>query len=345
METEDRVKRNVVTIRDVSAKCGISVSTVSKALNDYADVSPETRELVRRAAREIGYFPNAVARALKTNHSYHIGVLFEEESGEGLTHSFFASILNAIRLEAAARRYDLTFINHSGRGMSYLEHCRYRRVDGVCIVCTGFTVPEVVELAQSGLPCVTIDHQYPGVPCVLNENEAGMTLLAEHAVALGHKRIAFVSGDASSVTDARITAFRRVMERHGLPIPPEYRISTQYILPSAGYEAALRLLRLPEPPTCILFPDDHTTLGVRDALTELGLRCPEDVSIAGYDGIDLTQMLKPRLTTIQQDTKKTGTLAADALIDLIEGRKDSVPQVITVPSKLLVGESMGPVKG
>lgn len=338
------MKRNVVTIRDVSAKCGISVSTVSKALNNYADVSSETRELVRRAAREIGYFPNAVARALKTNHSYHIGVLFEEESGEGLTHSFFASILNALRLQAAVRRYDLTFINHSGRGMSYLEHCRYRQVDGVCIVCAGFTVPEVAEVAQSGLPCVTIDHRYPGVPCVLNENDAGMTLLTERAVALGHKRIAFVYGDPSSVTEARIAAYRRVMERHGLSFPPEYLVASTYILPSAGYEAALRLLRLPQPPSCILFPDDHTTLGVREALGELGLRCPEDVSIAGYDGIDLTQMLKPRLTTVWQDTRKTGKLAADALIDLIEGRMDSVPQVISVPCTLLEGESMGPIQ-
>lgn len=338
------MKRNVVTIRDVSAKCGISVSTVSKALNNYSDVSPETRELVRRAAREIGYFPNAVARALKTNHSYHIGVVFEEESGEGFTHSFFASILNALRLRAAARNYDLTFISHTDTGMSYVDHCRYRQVDGVCIVCAGFGVPEVAELAQSGLPCVTIDHRYPGVPCVLNENEAGMTLLAERAVALGHRRIAFVSGDPSSVTDARIAAFRRVMERHGLPIPPEYLVSSLYILPSAGYEAALRLLRLPEPPTCILFPDDHTTLGVRDALSELGLRCPEDVSIAGYDGIDLTQMLKPRLTTVWQDTRRTGTLAADALIDLIEGRAEDAPREIRVPCRLLEGESMGELR-
>lgn len=336
------MKRNAVTIRDLSAKCGISVSTVSKALNNYSDVSTETRELVRRAAREIGYYPNAVARALKTNHSYHIGVVFEEESGEGLTHSFFASILNALRLRAAARNYDLTFISHTDRGMSYVDHCRYRQVDGVCIVCAGFGVPEVAELAQSGLPCVTIDHQYPGVPCVMNENTEGMTLLTERAVALGHRRIAFVSGESSSVTDMRIAAFRRVMESHGLPVPPEYRISSQYILPSAGYETALRLLRLPEPPTCILFPDDHTTLGVRDALGELGLRCPEDVSIAGYDGINLTQMLKPRLTTVWQDTTSTGTLAADALIDLIEGRAEDAPRVIRVPCRLLEGESMGP---
>lgn len=336
------MKKNVVTIRDVSAKCGLSISTVSKALNNYADVSLETRELVRRTSREIGYHPNAIARTLKTNHSYNLGILFEEESGAGLTHSFFAAILNAFRQEAARRGYDLTFISRSG-GMSYLEHCRYRKVDGVCIVCAGFTAPEVSEIAFSGLPCVTIDHRYEGVPCVLNENEQGQRMLVERAVALGHRDIAFVYGHPSAVTNARIEAFRSVMREHGLPIPEEYLVESVYILPSAGYDATMRLMRLPHPPTCILLPDDHTTLGARDALNALGLRVPADVSIVGYDGIQLTQMLRPRVTTIEQDTRSTGTRAADLLIDWVEDRAEGA-LTVSIPGRLIEGESLGPVR-
>ena len=136
-----------VTIKDVSAKCGLSISTVSKAFNNYADISLETRELVQRTAREIGYYPNAIARTLKTNRSYNLGVLFQEKRGTGLTHSFFASVLDAFKSAGEKRGYDITFINHniSGKSMSYLEHCHYRGVDGVVIACVNFYDPQVVE--------------------------------------------------------------------------------------------------------------------------------------------------------------------------------------------------------
>lgn len=150
-----------VTIKDVSAKCGLSISTVSKAFNNYADISLETRELVQRTAREIGYYPNAIARTLKTNRSYNLGVLFQEKRGTGLTHSFFASVLDAFKSAGEKRGYDITFINHhiGWTGMTYLEHCRYRNVDGVCVVCADFYAPEVIELVDSNLPVVTIDHR------------------------------------------------------------------------------------------------------------------------------------------------------------------------------------------
>ena len=198
-----------VTIKDVSAKCGLSISTVSKAFNNYADISAETRELVHRTAREIGYYPNAIARTLKTNRSYNLGVLFQEERGTGLTHSFFASVLDAFKSEAEKHGYDITFINHniSWTGMTYLEHCRYRNVDGVCVVCANFYAPEVVELVASDIPVVTIDHAFSNRSCVLSENIEGMKALVAHAAALGHRRIAYVHGEHASVTDNRITGF------------------------------------------------------------------------------------------------------------------------------------------
>ena len=149
-----------VTIKDVAAKCGLSISTVSKAFNNYADISAETREVVQRAAKEIGYYPNAIARTLKTNRSYNLGVLFQEESGTGLTHAFFAQLLQAFKAEAEKHGYDITFINHNigWSGMTYLEHCRYRNVDGVCVVCASFYAPEVVALVDSDIPVVTTAH-------------------------------------------------------------------------------------------------------------------------------------------------------------------------------------------
>ena len=170
-----------VTIKDVSAKCGLSISTVSKAFNNYADISLETRELVQRTAREIGYYPNAIARTLKTNRSYNLGVLFQEKRGTGLTHSFFASVLDAFKSAGEKRGYDITFINHhiGWTGMTYLEHCRYRNVDGVCVVCADFYAPEVIELVDSNLPVVTIDHSFNNRSCVLSDNIGGLKLLVD----------------------------------------------------------------------------------------------------------------------------------------------------------------------
>ena len=337
-----------VTIKDVAAKCGLSISTVSKAFNNYADISDQTRELVHKAAREIGYYPNAIARALKTNRSYNLGVLFQQEGRNGLMHGFFAGVLDAFKREGERHGYDLTFINHNigWAGMTYLEHCRYRNVDGVCVVCADFTRPEVVELATGGIPCVTIDHAFDGRSCVQSENSAGMEALVDYACHLGHRRIAYVHGQrSSSVTQRRLTGFYRGMKAHGLTPRPSYLIESAYDEPDAAFEAVMALMRLPEPPTCILLPDDRCCLGALEAAKTLGLRVPEDLSLGGFDGNPMMQLIHPRLTTIEQDARQIGTRAAELLIGRIESPQTAGSMTVEVPARLLPGESIGPAKG
>ena len=138
------------SLKDLAKECGVSVATVSKALNDQPDIAAATRERIRAAARRMGYLPNAAARALKTNRTYNLGVLFVDERQSGLTHEYFSAVLDSFKVEAEKRGYDITFINHniSGKSMSYLEHCHYRGVDGVVIACVNFYDPQVVELAS-----------------------------------------------------------------------------------------------------------------------------------------------------------------------------------------------------
>ena len=128
------------SLKDLAKECGVSVATVSKALNNQPDISDATRERVRAAAHRMGYLPNAAARSLKTNRTYNLGVLFVDERQSGLTHEYFSAVLDSFKVEAEKHGYDITFINHniSGRSMSYLEHCRYRNVDGVVIACVNF---------------------------------------------------------------------------------------------------------------------------------------------------------------------------------------------------------------
>lgn len=331
-----------VTIKELSAYCGLSVSTVSKALNNYVDVSEETREQVRAAAEALGYRPSAIARSLKTGRTYNIGVLYSDDSAGGLTHSYFSPVLEAFKTEAEKQGYDITFITHNmGRSsMTYLEHCRYRNVDGVCIVCSHFDDPEVVQLINSDLPVVTIDDVCARRICVQSENTQGVTDLTRHIIDMGHKRIAFIYGDDNSVTKARLACFLRVMEEAGLPVPQEYLVRGRYHNPASTREATLRLLATQPRPTCILMPDDYASLGGMEAIQSSGLRIPEDISIVGYDGVPLIQLCSPRLTTVRQDTVNIGQEAARQLVQLIEKTGKPAEQVIRIPCSLVIGDTV-----
>ena len=169
----------VVSMKDIAQACGVSVATVSKALNGQQDIGRETREKIRRVADEMGYMTNASARALKTSRSFNIGVLFIDPKQGGLAHEYFSSVLDSIRVEAERCGYDITFINRNvaRRQTSYLQHCLYRGVDGVVIASVDFDDPMVLELVHSGLPVVTIDHLFNGRMAVMSDNVSGMETL------------------------------------------------------------------------------------------------------------------------------------------------------------------------
>ena len=308
------------SLKDLAKECGVSVATVSKALNDQPDIAQATRERIHAAARRMGYLPNAAARALKTNRTYNLGVLFVDEKQSGLTHEYFSAVLDSFKVEAEKRGYDITFINHniSGRSMSYLEHCHYRGVDGVVIACVNFYDPQVVELVNGDVPVVTIDHVFNNRMAILSDNVVGTKALVQQAWACGHRRIAFIHGEKTAVTENRLAGFYQACEELGLKVPEQYVRCGVYHDVDRCAEETRALLALPQRPTCIIFPDDFSALGGYNALAEAGLSIPEDISVMGYDGIYLSRVVKPSLVTYQQNTKALGRLAADKLIELIE---------------------------
>ena len=263
-----------VTIKELSARCGLSVSTVSKALNDYPDVSEETRKQVRAVADEMGYRANAIARSLKIGRTFNLGVLYSDDTESGFTHSYFSPVLQSFKQEAERRGYDITFITHNmGHSkMTYLEHCRYRNVDGVCIVCSHFDDGEVLQLVSSSLPLVTIDHVFNNRACIQSENRQGVEALTRHVLSMGHKKIAFVYGAEDTVSDIRLTTFLRTMNEAGLSVPDDYLVASPYHDPASTREATAQLLALADRPTCILMPDDYSALGGMDAIRAAGLR-------------------------------------------------------------------------
>ena len=296
----------MVTIKDISRKCGVSPATVSKALNGYDDISEETIRLVRQTASELNYTPNAAARLLKTSISHNIGVLFVDDTMSGLTHEYFSYILNSVKEEAEISGYDITFISQKlgKRKMSFLQHCLYRNCDGVVIASVNFDSKAVHELINSDVPVVTIDYAFDNVSSVLSDNVEGAYELTSYLLNMGHRKIGYIFGEQTSVTNKRLVGFNKALKEHGVSIPPEYLVQGRYHDAEVVREATARLMDLPDPPTAIMFPDDISFLGGQAELTRRGLRIPEDISVCGYDGINLSGLLQPPLTTWHQDADR-----------------------------------------
>ncbi|MFA9379607.1 MAG: LacI family DNA-binding transcriptional regulator [Acetanaerobacterium sp.] len=332
----------MVTIKDISAACGVSVATVSKALNGYNDVSKATKDLVSKTAKQMGYFPNSQARALKTNRTYNLGVLFVDDAQSGLTHDYFAQVLDSFKVEAEKRGYDITFISHNigNKSMSYLEHCLYRKVDGVVVACVEFSHPAVIELVNSDIPVVTIDHVFNNRTSIVSANRNGIRELIEYAYGRGHRKIAYVHGKQSAVTESRLGSFYKTMADLGLRVPPEYLQEGAYHEPEITAEATKRLLAFYDRPSCILFPDDFSAIGGLDVIEEAGLAVPDDVSVIGYDGLYLSHVLRPTLTTFKQDTNRLGKEAAVQLVHLIEHPVTTLTERVVIYGKFQEGASV-----
>ncbi|MBR0207990.1 MAG: LacI family DNA-binding transcriptional regulator [Oscillospiraceae bacterium] len=332
----------MVSLKDVAQSCGVSVATVSKALNGQQDIGEATRERILTAAKEMGYTANVMARALKTNRTYNIGILYADLQNSGFMHEYFASMLNSFRYEAESCGYDITFINSDfgHTGASYLQHARYRRVEGVALICADFLDPMVQELVYSDLPVITLDHAFDNRAAVLSDNTHGIEELVRYVYEKGHRCIAYIHGNPTAVTERRLTGFYRACEALGIEVPQEYVVSCEYHEPVSCHEATKRLLALPQRPSCIFFPDDYAYIGGFNAITEAGLRVPEDVSAVGYDGIHLAKVISPRLTTWQQNTDELGREAAARLIERIEHPRTVLPEHLVVRGSLLEGESV-----
>ena len=337
----------MVSLKTIAERCGVSTATVSKALNDHKDISEATRKRVRQVADELGYFPNAAARALKTNRSYNIGVLFEEEAGRGLTHEYFSGVLNGLKKQAEKLGYDITFINtcFENRKMSYYDHCRYRNFEGVAIVCADFNEPDVVELMNSELPVVTIDYVHHNYTAVTSNNIQGIEELVKYIYSQGHRKIAYIHGqEGSTVTRERLASFYRAVDELGLELPENYIRTANYLEIQGAAEQTKELLNLPNPPSCIIYPDDTSLIGGRNVIIKRGMKIPQDISVAGYDGTMMSQLLYPKLTTISQNTELIGEEAAKRLIGTIEKPKTTLVERVVIEGSLIPGQSVGVIQ-
>lgn len=337
-----------VSLKDIARICNVSISTVSKALNDRNDIGSEKKEEIQRVARELNYVPNYMASTLKSKRTRNIGVLFSEKTGTGLTHEHFAKILNSFKETVEERGYTITFINvsNSPSRLSFMEQVKYMNFDGVFVACADYSAEEVKELFATDMPIVVVDHVLPKHINVASNQYGDMRRMMQFVYDRGHRRIAYIHGGMSEVTTGRLEAYKSFMKEHQLPIYKEYLYTCPYRDYERGSALTKAVLALPKRPTCILYPDDLVAIGGLNMMQEAGMSIPRDMSIVGYDGISVVNVVRPRLTTIRQDTVSMGIQAGNKLISRIEfPEEQNKPETVMVDGMVEPGESVAVIGG
>jgi DNA-binding LacI/PurR family transcriptional regulator len=327
------------TIRDVAERAGVSKSLVSLVMRGAAHVSEERRNRVLAVAQEIGYRPNAVARSLVQRRTNLFGVLLSD-----LHNPFFAEVIDGLRAEAEAHGYRVIISTGDRAAPSEaqaLETLLELRTDGL-ILASGAIDMEVVTAASNEIPTVLAARHArgTGVDSVANDDTEGATLAVEHLAALGHQRIAHISGGGGAGARDRRRGYLRAMKRLGLEAYA--RVVPGSYTEQGGSEGAAALIEDGERPTAIFAANDLAAVGALGALAERGVRVPDEVSLVGYDNTALAAVRRINLTTIDQPRPEIGRTAVSLLLERIEARRETVRHVLIPPSLVVRGTTAPP---
>jgi DNA-binding LacI/PurR family transcriptional regulator len=331
------------TIYTIAKNLGISPSTVSKVINHKGNFSDELRERVLDHIRSIGYVPATSARVLRSRRTWTIGVIYLEESHIGLEHPFFSGILQSFKDEVEKNGYDLTFIvKQVGHNkMSYLNWCINKKIDGVLIVVGSHNNPDLIELVESEIPCISTDVVREHLHTIISDNDQGIRLSVDHAMNIGRMNIGMVSGPPTARHFLyRFQKLMSVMQERGLPYRTENMISAKGFGYKSGYDATKELLaRTTHRPDMLLVGSDMLAFGVIHAIEDMGYKVPGDIAVIGYDDIAFSQMSKPSLSTIRQDIEQIGKTAATKLLEMIDLGLKNETKMTRIPVELVIRES------
>ena len=331
------------TIRDVARQAGVSIATVSRALNDKTDVRTQTRERVREAATSLGYTADPSARALASQQTRLVAVVVGDNSGHrDLSLIFFGKVLAAISRRLGRSGYEPLLLEAVDRRSerSPLDVSFGHRFDAAIVIGVDDDDPLIADLASRNVPLVGVDVRCGGdrAAFVGSDHDEGVRLAIAHLHALGHRRIAHIAGGTNTVAgSARNDAFRREAERFGLDLPEEY-VRNGDFSSASGYAETCALLALPTPPTAIVAASDLMALAALQAIWESDLRPARDVAVVGFDDLEAAALAHPPLSTIRQDREALGTLAATRAIELIE-HPDAPAESTVLPVELVVRAS------
>ncbi len=328
-----------VTIQDVARHLNLAPSTVSKVLNDYPHVSPETRTRVLEMARELGYYPSAAARELRRRRTNRIGFSYGYTTTD--IGEFASQLVNGAVAAAEKAGYNVLLYPLTGNQREKLARiCQTREVEGLLLM-GGKHLTESIDLLQNGqIPFVVLNRQLdqPDVPFVSANYRQATIEATRHLIDLGHERIAFMGQpDLEKLNSDRIDCYQRALRQANLPVDDNLVMSAGRE-PGAGYRVMRTLLETDHPPTAVLAIHDPLAIECLQAATDAGLRVPEDVAIIGSDNIRESQATKPPLTTIHSPLAEIGRWAMEGLLRQL-ANSSLPPMRLVLPAELIIRQS------
>jgi DNA-binding LacI/PurR family transcriptional regulator len=330
------------SIKDIARLADVSHATVSRALRDSPLVNRETGEKIRRIAKECGYTPSAAARSLVTRRTNSVGVVVTS-----ISDPFAAEVVGGIEAAAAEHGFSLLLADSSAdpereiRAVRLLEE---RRVDGIVVTASRVGALYVPMLSRMRVPIVLLNNQHPSafVHSVMIANTEASLAVTRHLIGLGHRRIAYLGDRYGDQSDTeRFAGYRQAINEVGFAFEPELVVHGDG-KPEGASAAMANLLDLPHPPTAVFCYNDMSALGAYRTIRMRGLRIPDDVSVVGFDDLQIMQYTDPPLTTVRQPMHRMGRMAMDTLLQLLSGATSE--HLVTVPGELIIRESTAPPK-
>jgi DNA-binding LacI/PurR family transcriptional regulator len=337
-----KVQPGKPTITDVARRAGVSKSLVSLVMRGADHVSPERRQAVNKAAAELGYRPNAMARSLVQRRTHLVGVMVSD-----LHNPFFADVVAGIQEQAARTGYKV-LVNSGNRAAAReadaMETLLQLRADGI-ILGSPVLDDEVIGRASREVPIVLVGREAhgPAVDSVTNDDRAGAEVAVEHCVSLGHRRIAHIDGGHGAGAPARRHGYEAAMKRLGLGDLVSV-VSGTYT-EEGGHTGCLLLLAQKPRPTAIFAANDLAAIGALNAIEESGLKVPDDVSLVGYDNTSLAALRHISLTTIHQPRLEMGQLALSTLLERVDQDREEPRRVVLSPSLVVRASTAPPREG
>lgn len=336
-------KRKLVGISDVAKAAGVSLSSVSFALNNPERVAAQTRSHILRIARELGY-----ARIKKTGKKAMVGVIADDYY-DLFTGEFYNWVALGIFMELKERGINV-MVDSTGRDPEcFPKMITKGLVDGILFL--GKSAKDLVYIAQQkGIPAVLVGHPFfdMEVNTIVSDGRTGAYQAVEHLISLGHKKIAMINGEPmhDPITLDRTEGYRAALTKAGIEERKEYLIEADFGKPETAVKAAKKLLDLPTPPTAIFCASDSLAYRAYKAIKEKGLKIPNDISVVGFDDIkapEYAELPSPALTTVQVDREQMGRKSVELLLDVMQNPARAAYRY-TLPVKVMVKKSTAPIK-
>lgn len=327
-----------MTIDEIAKLAGVSKTTISRVINNKPDVSSETRELVLSLIEKHDFQPNAFAKAISSQKSNNIGLIIPHEAEYIFSNPFYVEVMRGVSTEVDKRGYYLVLCYPHDH--NYVDIYKQKRIDGFILMSPGSFHKNIIEsLMEVEAPFIATA-KIPGAKDMIYvdvDNCYGASLVMEHLISLGHRKIAFIGKPTLTSSQDRLDGYRKSLKEHKIQCNEKHiRISENSTI-SGGYNEMLSLIDCDDRPTAVFITNDLLALGAISAIKEMGLRVPEDISVVGFDDIPLAQHISPALTTVRQPAFEKGVKAARLLIQQLEKMKK--PKSVTLDLELIIRKS------